>query len=100
MRFQETIRSKTAGLNNKNDKIVNEDLNPVNKTVIHKFMIPVKRLLWEQDSSLKESVVIISLLVLKLLSSYGEFGRPFQGFLKSISKYSNIKYIQLNTITY
>lgn len=100
MRFQETIKSKTADLNNKNDKIMNEDFNPVNKTVIHKFMIPVKRLLWEQDASLKEPVINVSPLVLKLPSSYGEYGRPFQGFLKRIGRYSNVKDIQLNAITF
>lgn len=100
MRFQETIRSKTIGLNNKNDKVVNDDINPINKTVIHKFMIPVKRLLWDQDTSLKEPVIHVSPLVLKLPSSYGEFGRPFQSFLKRIGRYSNVKDIQLNAITY
>lgn len=100
MRFQETIRSKTIGLKNKSEKVVNDDVNLINKTVIHKFMIPVKRLLWEQDVSLKEPVIHVSPLVLKLPSSYGEFGRPFQSFLKRIGRYSNVKDIQLNAITY
>lgn len=103
MRFQETVRTQTGDTTNKRSHGgpgSMDEYNPKNKTVMHKFKIPVKRLYWEQDQSLREPVVSVSPLVLILPSSYEEFGKPFQGFIKRIERYSNLKDIQLNATTY
>lgn len=103
MRFQETVRTQTGDPTNKRSHGGPgslDEYNPKNKTVMHKFKIPVKRLYWEQDQSLREPVISVSPLVLILPSSYEEFGKPFQGFIKRIERYSNLKDIQLNATTY
>ncbi|CAL9732902.1 DNA damage checkpoint control protein Mec3p [Monosporozyma unispora] len=103
MRFQETVRTETGDPTNKRAHGGSGSLdvyNPVNKTVMHKFKIPVKRLYWEQDQSLKEPVISESPLVLKLPPSHEEFGRPFQSFIKRIERYSSIKDIQVNATSY
>lgn len=99
MRFQETIRTHTNGPGKNNNGGIDE-YDPLNKTVTHKFMIPVKRLYTEQDASLREPVIRISPLVLRLPSSHEEFGRPFQNFIRRIERYNNIKEIQLNAVTF
>ncbi|CCK70975.1 Mec3p KNAG_0F03130 [Huiozyma naganishii CBS 8797] len=69
-----------------------------NNIIVHSFKIPVRVLYKVQDLRMKEPMMPVEPLILKLPSISSEFGTPFHHFMKRVHRYSNVYNIRLKAL--
>lgn len=92
--YEEVIHTTTdANLNMRNGGVNSGG----SKVISHSFKIPAKLLFRAQDAKIQEPLInYTQLMMYRLPTPQGEWGRGFQSFLRRIERYSNVNNIKLS----